>query len=101
VTATNTRCRVRIVNHIDGHTAVVESPRDRSLVLFDLARLIRTVNRRRDETVKGALCFTPEMITLHWHCPWCLRDDLAKAILEVSEPLHQAEKLLWKGAQPV
>jgi hypothetical protein len=98
---TATRCRVRIVNDIDDRTSVVESPRDRSLVIFDLMRMVKVTNRRRDEVLKVSLHLLPDLIVLHFHCP-NYNDDLAKAVLEAARPLHEVEKLLWiiwKGGQ--
>ncbi len=90
-------CRVKIVNHITGNTTVVESPRDRSMVVFDLMRMVRTVNRRRDDTVKASLHLLPDLIVLHWHCPWIVANDLAADLLEISKPVHEVERVIWGG----
>jgi hypothetical protein len=95
----SSRCRVRIVNDIDGHTTVVESPRDRSMVVFDLMKMVKAVNRRRDETVKASLHLLPDWIVLHWHCPWIVANDLAADLLEVAKPVHEVESLIVKGGQ--
>jgi len=80
---TATRCRVRIVNHITDSITVVESPRDRSMVVFDLMKMVKATNRRRDEVLKVSLHLLPELIVLHFHCP-NYDDGLAKAVLEAA-----------------
>jgi hypothetical protein len=89
-------CRVRIVNDISGGTAIVESTRDRSMVVFDLMRMVKAVNRRRDEVLKVALHLLPDLIVLHFHCPHS-DDGLAKAVLEAARPLHEVERLIIMG----
>lgn len=96
IATTTTHCRVRIVNDITGHTAIVETPRNRSLVIFDLMSMVRKVNRRRDDCVKASLHLLPDLIILHWFCP-NHDDDLAKAVLESAEPVREVEKLIWGG----
>ena len=97
-TTTTTSCRVRIVNHIDGRTTVVESSRDRSQVFLDLAKMVKTVNRRRDETLKASLHLLPDIIILHWHCPH-VEEGLAREIMEVVSPLQDCERMILEGGQ--
>ena len=97
--ATPTCCRVRIVNDISDSVTVIESPRDRSMVIFDLAKMVKAVNRRRDTTVKASLHLTADLILLHWHCPWHFGGALAAELLEISRPIHEAETLIVKGGQ--
>ena len=92
-------CRVRIVNHISDSVTIVESPRDRSVVLFDLMKMAKVVNRRRDTTVKVSLHLTADLIVLHWHCPWHFGGALAAELLEVAQPVYEVEALIVKGGQ--
>ena len=96
---TPTCCRVRIVNDIQGFTNEVKSPRDRSMVVFDLMKMVKAVNRRRDDTVKASLHLLPDLIVLHWHCPWHFGDVLAAELLEVGRPMYEVERLIVKGGQ--
>lgn len=93
------RTRVQIVNHITDSTTTVESPRDRSVVLFDLMKAVKAVNRRRDTTLRASLHLQRDLIVLHWHCPWCFGDALAAEILEVGRPVYEVESLIVKGGQ--
>jgi hypothetical protein len=99
IATTPTCCRVRIVNHISDSVTVVESPRDRSMVVFDLMKMVKAVNRRRDETVRASLHLLPDMIVLHWHCPSIYADALAADLLEISKPIHEVERVIWGGGQ--
>ena len=94
-----TRCQVRVINDIQGNTTVVESPRDRSMVVFDLMKMVKTVNRRRDTTVKASLHLTADSIILHWHCPWHFGVALAAELLEVGKPVYEVESLIVRGGQ--
>jgi len=96
-TPTVNRCRVRIVDDIQNRITVVESPRDRSLVYLDLAKLVHRVNRRRDETLRVSIHLLADIIILHWHSPRWYGDEFSKAILEAAQPFHEVEKLIWKG----
>lgn len=96
-TIPNVRCRVRIVDDITGRMTTVESPRDRADVWFDLARVVRKVNRRRDETLRASLHMLPGIIVLHWHAPSWWGNDFSEAILDAARPMYEAEKLIWKG----
>lgn len=97
--ATATCYRVRIINHITGEASTVETDRDRGDVLVDLMHLVRRVNRRRDETIRGCLRIGRDMIVLQWHCPWILGNSLAADLLEVAKPVHEAETLIVEGPQ--
>jgi hypothetical protein len=97
-TTTATTCRVRIVNHIDGRTTIIESSRDRCQVFLDLAKMVKTVNRRRDETLKASLHLLLDLIVLHWHCPH-VEVDLACEIMRIVSPLHDCERLILEGGQ--
>jgi len=93
-------CRVRIVNDVSGQTTIVETQRDRCAVYFDLAKMVRQVNRRRDETLRASLHLLQDVIVLHWHhpCPW--GNGMAAELLEIAEPLHRVEAIIWgKGGE--
>ena len=93
------RCRVRIVNDITGRVTIVESPRRRSHVFIDIAKLVKNVNRCRDldDVVKVSLHLTEELIVLHFHCPGC-DDELAMAVVDaVPELVGKVERLIWEG----
>lgn len=96
------RCRVRIINDVTGQTATVESDRDRGDVLVDLMRLVRRVNRRRDETLRACLRIGHDLIVLHWHSPLFFGDEFAREAIEAVAPLHEVENILWtKGSQSI
>lgn len=94
---TPTRCRVRIVNDINNSVTIVESPRDKGVVIFDLMKMVKVVNRRRDETVRASLHLLPDLIVLHWHCPWIIANSLAAEFLEISKPVYEVERVIWGG----
>jgi hypothetical protein len=96
-TSTITLCRVRIVNDITGRIAIIETQRDRASVYFDLARMVRQVNRRRDETVRASLHLAESQITLHWHSPCWYGDEFSKAILEAASPVHDVAGVILGG----
>jgi hypothetical protein len=98
-TPTTSICRVRIVNHITGRTVVVESPRDPAMVWLDLVRLVRYINRRRDETLRASVHLLQDLIVLNWHTPNYWADDIVRATLEITQPLYDAEKLICEGVQ--
>jgi hypothetical protein len=97
--AASTGCRVHIVNHITGRTTDIETSRLPLLVWRDLAKLVRYVNRRRDKTLRASLHFLQDSVVLHWHTPEYWADELAKNLLEVSQPLYDAEKLILEGSK--
>ena len=93
------RTRLRICNHVTGKTMTAETARDRADVLVDLMHLVRRVNRRRDDTIKGCLRIGCDLIVLHWHCPYSYGNEFAREMLEVGAPIHEVEEILWKGGQ--
>ena len=95
------RCRVRIVNDLNGRATVVESRRERAAVYWDLAKLIRQVNRRRDDTVRASLHLLENLVILHWHCPWIFARKYAAELLEIVEPLRQVEAIIWPHAERI
>jgi hypothetical protein len=88
-------CRVRIVNDVNGQTTIVETQRDRCAVYFDLAKMVRQVNRRRDNMLRASLHLLQDTIVLHWHNPWIAGAGLAAELLEIAEPLHRVEAIIW------
>jgi hypothetical protein len=96
---TTTPCRVNIVDDIRHCSTTVNSPRDRSAVIFDLMKLARRVNRRRSEAIKVSLSLTADSIVLHWHSP-CREDDgFVKSILELARPMYEVEQLIQDGVK--
>ncbi len=94
---TSKPCRVRIVDDIQGKTVDVESPRDRSLVWFDLVKLVRHVNHRRDDALRACVHLQRDIIILRWYCPWVFATECAAQMMELAKPLHEVEKLIVKG----
>jgi hypothetical protein len=47
--------------------------------------------------VKASLHLLQDSIVLHWHCPSYYGDELAAAVLEAAAPIHEVERLIWKG----
>jgi len=86
---------VKIVNDITGHTTVVETQRDCVAVYFGLAKIMRRVNRRRDQTMKVSLHMLQDILVLHIHCPLWWGDSLAAESLKIAEPLREFEQIIW------
>jgi hypothetical protein len=91
------RCRVRIVNYINGRVVVIESQRERMAVWLELSELIRRVNHRRDETLRACLQLLPDEIVLSWHTPSYYGNEIVAATFESVMPFFEAEKLILHG----
>ncbi len=95
--------RVKVINHVTGSTTILKTRRDRSSLWFDLARLVRCLNRSRRASVNASLHVLSDVIVLQLHTYRRL-NDLAKQ-KEVVESidrdmLHYVETLVfWKGGQ--
>ncbi len=80
------KTRVKISNEIAGHATVVETPRDRGTVIFQLAGLVRKTNRRRGD-LRAGLSVADNLITIHIHAP--ARSDTGAKPLGVGQPIHE------------
>jgi hypothetical protein len=81
---------------LTGNTTVVESSRDRASVLFDMARIIRRMNRRPDRGFAASLHLTADELIVHFHCPLILGECLAVETFEAAEPMRQIEHAIWQ-----
>ena len=61
--------RVRIIDDLTNHTTIVETAHNCSDV-FELAKLVKLTNRRKEDALHVALHLTEGLITIHWHTPW-------------------------------
>jgi hypothetical protein len=104
-TTTPACSRIQVINHVTGSTTFLETRRDRSLVWFDLARLVRCVNCSCT-SVKASFHLSPDLIVLQLHCDGCRLSDRAK-IKEVVEQVNQEmlscvkTLVYWEGGQQV
>ena len=90
-------CRVKIVNHFTDQTTVVESKRDAASVFLDLVSLVRAANRQRDDTLRGSVHLTEDLIILHWHTGAVTEIGVKfnGELLAVGEPMRQVDRVLW------
>ncbi len=86
------KTRVKISNEIAGHATVVETPRDRGTVIFQLAGLVRKINRRRGD-LRACLSITADLITIHLHAH--AGSDMATKPTAVGEPTNELEAIIW------
>jgi hypothetical protein len=96
VAITSTRCRVRVVNHVTNKVTVVESSRDSRKVVFDLGRIVRQMNCRRDQSFRASMHITLDEITLHFHCPLWWGTPFAAESLRVTDPIREIEHAIWE-----
>lgn len=95
------RCRVLIGNHLNETATIVESSREPLAIFCDLAKMVKAVNRRRDETLRASVhvrLSNPNSILLQWHCPH-VEDGLAREIMRIVEPVQDCERLIREGGQ--
>jgi len=90
------KTRLKIVDDIRQTTTILESPRDRSEVFYELGLLVRKVNANRRETmIRASLHLQRDLVVLRWSCPWIVGATLAAELLRVAAPVGQVHEILW------
>ncbi len=84
-----TGCRIQIVNDVTDKVTWVETKRPFQQVYFDLARIVRRMNRRPDQTFWASLNLYDDHIVIHFHTPHYYAKPFAVESLAVAEPLRQ------------
>ena len=88
--------RVKIVDDLRNQTTIVETPRERGDLFFDLVRIARAANRKKEE-VRMSVHLTEEFITVHWYSTAVTEhgSEMMAEVVALADPIRQVEAVVW------
>jgi hypothetical protein len=89
--------RVKIVDDLAGYATIAESRRERGDIYFALAKLVRNVNRGKEDALRASLHLMQDLITLHWHTPATseFASRMNAELIAIGDPIREVERILW------